>query len=48
MDIANSMYYTFSTIAQVLAAFLALSGVFAIYQIQRFTKSQITLLTEYH
>lgn len=45
--IATSMYYTFSTIAQVLAAFLALSGVFTIYQIQRFTKSQLIILTEY-
>lgn len=39
----NSFYYTFSTIAQVLAAFLALSGVFVIYQIQRFTNMQSSL-----
>jgi len=34
MDITTSIYYTYSTIAQVLAAFLALSGVFLIFKIQ--------------
>lgn len=33
MDLSTSMYYTFSTIAQVLAAFIALSGVFIIYKL---------------
>lgn len=45
--IATSMYYTFSTIAQVLAAFLALSGVFTIYQIKSYSKSQLIFLSEY-
>lgn len=36
----TSFYYTFSTIAQVLAGFLALSGVFVIYQIQKYTNKQ--------
>ena len=34
----NSLYYTFSTIAQVLAAFIALSGVFVIFKIQEFKR----------
>jgi hypothetical protein len=34
----TSMYYTFSTIAQVLAAFIALSGVFLIFKFQEFKK----------
>ncbi len=37
----TSMYYTFSTISQVLAAFIALSGVFLIFKIQEFKKMQI-------
>lgn len=40
MDISNSLYYTFSTIAQVLAAFIALSGVFVIFKIQELKKMQ--------
>jgi len=36
----TSMYYTFSTIAQVLAAFIALSGVFLIFKIQELKKMQ--------
>lgn len=43
-NIATSMYYTFSTIAQVLAAFLALSGVFTIYKIPQITKAQQGIL----
>jgi hypothetical protein len=34
----NSLYYTFSTISQVLAAFIALSGVFVIFKIQELKK----------
>ncbi|MBN2611762.1 MAG: hypothetical protein JXB00_09435 [Bacteroidales bacterium] len=34
----TSMYYTFSTIAQVLAAFIALSGVFLIFKLQGLKK----------
>ncbi len=34
----NSLYYTFSAIAQVLAAFIALSGVFVIFKIQELRK----------
>lgn len=34
----NSLYYTFSTIAQVLAAFIALSGVFVIFKTQELKK----------
>lgn len=40
MDISNSLYYTFSTIAQVLAAFIALSGVFVIFKIKELKKMQ--------
>jgi|GEM_PF-6519430 len=40
MDITNSLYYTFSTIAQVLAGFIALSGVFVIFKIQELKKMQ--------
>lgn len=32
------MYYTFSTIAQVLAAFISLSGVFVIFKLQEIRK----------
>ncbi len=41
MDYSTSMYYTFSTIAQVLAAFLALSGVFVLFKLQELKKMQI-------
>lgn len=37
---ANSLYYTFSTIAQVLSAFIALSGVFVIFKMQELKKMQ--------
>lgn len=40
MDITNSLYYTFSTIAQVLAGFIALSGVFVIFKVQELKKMQ--------
>jgi len=40
MDISNSLYYTFSTIAQVLAGFIALSGVFVIFKIQELKRMQ--------
>ena len=36
----NSLYYTFSAIPQVLAAFIALSGVFLIFKIQELKKMQ--------
>lgn len=41
METSTSMYYTFSTIAQVLAAFIALSGVFVIFKIQELRKMQL-------
>ncbi len=37
----TSMYYTFSTIAQVLAAFIALSGLFVIFKIQSLWKAML-------
>jgi hypothetical protein len=40
MQIENSIYYTFSTIAQLLAAFISLSGVFLIFKVQEFKKMQ--------
>lgn len=43
-NMENSFYYTFSTIAQVLSAFLALSGVFVLYQLQRYINLQIVSL----
>jgi len=46
-DPATSMYYTFSTIAQVLAAFLALSGVFVIFKIQYFKKAMLFQANEF-
>lgn len=39
LEIATSFYYAFSTIAQVLAAFLALSGVFLVLILQQKKKS---------
>lgn len=36
------MYYTFSTIAQVLAAFIALGGVFVLFKLQELNKVQLT------
>lgn len=41
MDYSDSIYYTFSTIAQVLAGFLALSGVFVLFKLQEFKKIQL-------
>ncbi len=38
--IENSLYYTFSTIAQVLAAFIALSGVFVLRKLDLVNKIQ--------
>lgn len=40
MDITNALYYTLSTIAQVLAGFIALSGVFVIFKLQELKKMQ--------
>lgn len=40
MEIENSLYYTFSSIAQVLAGFIALSGVFVIFKVQELKKMQ--------
>ena len=40
MDISNSLYYTFSTISQVLSGFIALSGVFVIFKVQELKKMQ--------
>jgi hypothetical protein len=40
-DYSTSMYYTFSTIAQVLASFLALSSVFVIFKIQELRKMHL-------
>lgn len=37
----ESLYYTFSTIPQVLAAFLALSGVFLLFKLQELKKIQL-------
>jgi hypothetical protein len=38
MDYKSSVYYTLSTIPQVLAAFIALSSVFVIFKMQEFNK----------
>jgi hypothetical protein len=43
----NSLYYTFSTIAQVLAGFLALSGVFVLYQFERYLTLQTYVIKSY-
>jgi len=48
MDISNSLYYTFSTISQVLAAFIALSGVFVIFKIQEFKKIQFIQVQHFY
>lgn len=40
MDITNALYYTLSTIAQVLSGFIALSGVFVIFKLQELKKMQ--------
>ena len=41
-DLQNVIFYTFSTIPQVLAAFIALSGVFLVYRIIEYKKLQLT------
>lgn len=41
MENFNSIYYTFSTIAQVLAGFIALSGVFVLFKLQELNKMQL-------
>jgi hypothetical protein len=43
----TSLYYTFSTIAQTLAGFLALSSVFVLYQIQRYSHIQSVLTDDF-
>lgn len=37
----SSLFYTFSTIAQVLGSFIALSGVFVIFKLQELKKMQL-------
>lgn len=37
----NSLFYTFSTVAQVLASFVALSGAFVIFKIQELKNLQL-------
>lgn len=46
-SITDSMYYTFSTIAQVLAGFIALSGVFIIFKIQEIKKAILGYAKEF-
>lgn len=41
MENLNSIYYTFSTIAQMLAGFIALSGVFVLFKLQELNKMQL-------
>ena len=41
MVITNALYYTLSTTAQVLAGFIALSGVFVIFKLQELEKEMI-------
>ncbi len=48
MDISNSLYYTFSTIAQVLSGFIALSGVFVIFKIQELKKMQFLQVQHFY
>ncbi len=44
MDVANSLYYTLSTIAQVLAGFLSLSSIFLLFRIQFFMQMQTEMV----
>lgn len=44
----NSLYYTFSTIPQILAAFIALSGIFLIFKIQEFKKMQFLQVQHFY
>lgn len=43
----NSLYYTFSTIAQVLAGFLALSGVFVLYKFEQYLTLQTFIIRSF-
>lgn len=47
MEIENSLYYSYSTLAQVLAAFIALSGVFVIFKLQELKRMQLYLANEF-
>ena len=44
----NSLYYSLSTIAQVLAAFIALSSVFVIFKIQEINKTILSFSMKFH
>jgi hypothetical protein len=44
----NSLYYTFSTLPQILAAFIALSGVFLIFKINEFKKMQFLQVQHFY
>ena len=48
IDITNSLYYTFSTLSQVLGAFVALSGVFVIFKIQEIKKIQFIQVLHFY
>jgi len=48
MDYYTSIYYTFSTIAQVLAGFIALSGVFILFKIQDLRKIQLIQAQQFY
>jgi hypothetical protein len=48
MEYYNSIYYTFSTIAQVLAGFIALSGVFILFKIQDLRKIQLIRAQQFY
>ena len=47
MDYKTSLYYTLSTIPQVLAAFIALSGVFVIFKMQEFKNLSLFYLQNF-
>ncbi len=42
MEFQTSMYYTFSTIAQVIAGFIGLGSVFVLFKFQELKKAQLT------
>lgn len=48
MDYYTSIYYTFSTIAQVLSGFIALSGVFILFKIQDLRKIQLIQAQQFY
>ncbi|NOU18786.1 MAG: hypothetical protein HOO91_14615 [Bacteroidales bacterium] len=48
MEYINSLYYTFSTIAQVLSGFIALSGVFILFKIQDLCKMQLIQAQQFY